>query len=124
MTPEDINFLESQGCFRVPIRPLLDHFVQEYFLHVHPGLPIIDEGVFWEMYTHRSYHPAEHPRITLFVFQAIIFASCCVSDSALSCSDQRYMLKDPCSLSLAKSFETLVLATLKVRGLLIIGEQR
>jgi hypothetical protein len=81
MTPEDVNFLESQGCFRVPIRPLLDQFVKEYFLHIHPGLPIIDEGTFWEMYTNRGSHLAEHPRMSLFVFQAMAFASSCVSTS-------------------------------------------
>jgi hypothetical protein len=81
MTPEDVNFLESQGCFRVPIRPLLDQFVKEYFLHIHPGLPIIDEGICWEMYTNRDSHLAEYPRMSLFVFQAIVFASSCVSTS-------------------------------------------
>ncbi len=79
MTPDDVNFMESQGCFRVPIRPLLDYFVREYFLHVHPGLPIVDEGIFWEMYTNQNPHSAELPRLSLFVFQAIIFAASCVS---------------------------------------------
>lgn len=85
MTSEDVNFMESQGCFRVPIRPLLDHFVKEYFLHVHPGLPVINEGVFWEMYTSKDSPLAENPRMSLFLFQAMILSSFCVSLKFFSC---------------------------------------
>jgi hypothetical protein len=34
--PQDLHFLELQGCLLVPAQPLLDEFVREYFLHVHP----------------------------------------------------------------------------------------
>jgi hypothetical protein len=87
ISPQDVNFLESQGCFRVPTRPALDEFVQEYFLHVHPNLPMINEGTFWEMYTHQGFYPLDRPRLSLFVFQAMLFASCsvgCRRCSALS----------------------------------------
>ncbi|KAH8667895.1 fungal-specific transcription factor domain-containing protein [Ilyonectria robusta] len=72
---QDVNFLELQGCLRVPIRPLLDDFMRQYFLHVHPILPLINEGDFWDMYCHEV---DEIPtgRISLLVFQAILFASC------------------------------------------------
>ncbi|KAG5765948.1 hypothetical protein H9Q72_005975 [Fusarium xylarioides] len=33
LLPDDINYLEAQGCFRVPTPEALDEFVQEYFLH-------------------------------------------------------------------------------------------
>ncbi|KAI8630122.1 hypothetical protein F5Y19DRAFT_54054 [Xylariaceae sp. FL1651] len=73
--PQDVNYLESQGCLRVPTRAILDEFVQQYFLHVHPLLPLINEGDFWEMYCHQgSEGPTE--KISLLVFQAILF-SCC-----------------------------------------------
>lgn len=79
MSPQDVNFLEQQTCFRVPTRPALDELVREYFLHVHPSLPIIDEGTFWEMYTYRARNPTEKPGLSLFLFQAMLFASCSVS---------------------------------------------
>jgi hypothetical protein len=79
ISPQDVNFLESQDCFRIPTRPALDEFVREYFLHVHPNLPMINEATFWEMYTHQGYYPSERPRLSLFVFQAMLFASCSVS---------------------------------------------
>ena len=75
MSSQDVNFLEIQGCFRVPTRPALDEFIREYFLHIHPTLPMIDEGDFWDMYTNRGISPIERPCISLFVFQAMLFAS-------------------------------------------------
>ncbi|KAH7386394.1 hypothetical protein BKA64DRAFT_142607 [Cadophora sp. MPI-SDFR-AT-0126] len=78
IAPEDFKFLEYKGCFHLPARPLLDDLVKEYFLHVHPVLPIIDEKAFWEMY-----FPPEgggkrsgHRKIPLFVFRAMLFVSC------------------------------------------------
>lgn len=79
MRPQDVNFLELQGCFHVPTRPALDEFVREYFLHVHPNLPMINESEFWEMYMHRGFYPAELPRMSLFVLHTMLFASCSVS---------------------------------------------
>ncbi|KAI1077410.1 fungal-specific transcription factor domain-containing protein [Whalleya microplaca] len=73
--PQDVNYLESQGCLRVPTRSILDEFVQQYFLHVHPMMPLINEGNFWRMYCHQGpSEPAE--KISLVVFQAILFSSC------------------------------------------------
>lgn len=84
MSSQDVNFLEQSGCFRVPIRPALDEFVREYFLHVHPSLPMLDEGEFWDGYAHRSSnYPIGRPRLSLFVFQAMLFASCSVSPPLL-----------------------------------------
>ena len=77
LSPEDISFLESQGCFRVPNKPLLDEFVEEYFLHIHPCLPLIDEGAFWEIYQNPDNRPG-FPRLSLFVFHAMLFSSCAV----------------------------------------------
>jgi hypothetical protein len=82
---DDVNFLESQGCFRVPTQPVLDEFMREYFLHVHPSLPIINERNVWEMYTHRAFNQSRSPRISLFVFQCMLFASCSVSLSCKIC---------------------------------------
>lgn len=77
MPPQDVNFIEQQGCFRVPSRPAIDEFMEEYFLHVHPSLPMIDEGEFWAMFGHRGSFPPRN-QMSLFVFQAMLFASCSV----------------------------------------------
>lgn len=77
--PQDVNFLESQGCLRVPTRLLLDEFLQQYFLHVHPLLPLINEGEFWTMYYHDGANDTNgqsNHRLSLLVCQAILFASC------------------------------------------------
>lgn len=75
--PQDVNFLETQGCLRVPTRTLLDEFFHQYFLHVHPLLPLINEGEFWVMYSHGMARGNAHSgRFSLLVFQAILFASC------------------------------------------------
>jgi hypothetical protein len=73
--PQDVNYLETQGCFRVPTREILDEFVQQYFLHFHPMLPMINEGDFWDMYGH-SGHGGSGDRMSLLVFQAMLFSSC------------------------------------------------
>ncbi|KAH9903732.1 hypothetical protein F4778DRAFT_735304 [Xylariomycetidae sp. FL2044] len=73
--PQDVNYLESQGCLRVPTREILDDFVQQYFLHVHPLLPLINEGEFWEMYCHAGLS-SPSGNMSLVVFQAMLFSSC------------------------------------------------
>ncbi|PVH69031.1 hypothetical protein DL98DRAFT_661897 [Cadophora sp. DSE1049] len=78
IAPEDFKFLEYKGCFHLPARPILDDLVREYFLHVHPVLPIIDEKAFWEMYFPREGGGKRngHRKIPLFVFRAMLFVSC------------------------------------------------
>ncbi|KAJ0423365.1 fungal-specific transcription factor domain-containing protein [Aspergillus carlsbadensis] len=76
MLKQDVQFLEMQGCFRVPDRPAVDQFVREYFLHVHPTLPLLDESAFWDMYYGRTCSQADNPTLSLFVFQAMLFVSC------------------------------------------------
>ncbi|CZR58614.1 uncharacterized protein PAC_08506 [Phialocephala subalpina] len=72
--PEDFKFLENKGCFHVPSRPVLDEFIKEYFLHVHPVLPILDERMFWEMYLCGGRIGAPSTmRLSLFLFRAILF---------------------------------------------------
>ncbi|KAH6651705.1 hypothetical protein BKA67DRAFT_679981 [Truncatella angustata] len=73
--PQDVNYLESQGCFRVPTREILDEFVQQYFLHVHPVLPMLNEGDFWDMYGD-SGHGGSGERMSLLVLQTMLFSSC------------------------------------------------
>lgn len=79
MPPQHVSFLDTQGCLRVPTRPTLDDFVENYFKHVHPLLPLLNEGEFWGMYTRSSSSPASGNTMSLLVFQALLFASCHVS---------------------------------------------
>lgn len=74
--PQDVNYLEQQGCLRVPTRALLDEFLQQYFLHVHPLLPLLNEGDFWELYCHSASAGMLTERMSLLVLQAVLFASC------------------------------------------------
>jgi hypothetical protein len=75
---QDVNYLESQCCFRVPTPQLLDEFLKQYFLHVHPLTPIIDEQQFWDIYRGRATGLPKRP-MSLLVFQAMLFSSCSVS---------------------------------------------
>ena len=74
--PQDVNFLETQGCLRVPVRNHLDEFLQQYFLHVHPLLPIVNEGDFWDVYCQNSNASMMSETMPLLLLQAILFASC------------------------------------------------
>jgi hypothetical protein len=78
IAPEDFKFLECKGCFHLPARPVLNEFVREYFLHVHPVLPVINEQEFWNMYYPRRGQTPQF-KIPLFVFRAMLFVSCSVS---------------------------------------------
>lgn len=77
--PQDVQYLDMQGCLRVPTRAVLDEFVQQYFLHVHPLLPLFNEGDFWEMYCHQGFGAAPTEKMSLLVFQSMLFATCNVS---------------------------------------------
>lgn len=71
----DLNFLELQGCLRIPTRDLLCEFLQQYFLHVHPILPLVNERHFWDLYPDATRDLGTKP-IPLLVLQAVLFASC------------------------------------------------
>ncbi|EXL41975.1 hypothetical protein FOCG_15333 [Fusarium oxysporum f. sp. radicis-lycopersici 26381] len=75
LEPDDVHYLESRNCLSVPTPDALDDFIREYFLHVHPGLPLLDEAQFWAVYSGDK-EPCGEPTISLFLFQAMLFASC------------------------------------------------
>lgn len=75
----DFKFLETKGCFHLPARPVLDEFVVEYFRHVHPMLPILDEGAFWNMYLGDGQLDQQAKKISLFTFRAMLFVASSVS---------------------------------------------
>ncbi|KAE8421244.1 hypothetical protein BDV36DRAFT_280808 [Aspergillus pseudocaelatus] len=73
----DISYLASKGCFSLPRRPILDEFVKRYFLHIHPGTPVLDEAEFWGLYSQHGDSAATHgQRISVLVLQAMLFRSC------------------------------------------------
>lgn len=77
VSPQDISYLEMQGCFRVPAKTTLDGFVKQFFLHVHPMMPLVNEGDFWD-----SYQAGGTPltdQFSLLLLQAMLFSACSVS---------------------------------------------
>lgn len=90
--PQDVSYLDMQGCLRVPTKSILDEFVKQYFLHVHPVQPIINEGDFWEAYGSPPSEVTPATRLSLLVFQAMLFASCAVSKSSEECFQQCHTL--------------------------------
>ncbi|KAF6802737.1 fungal specific transcription factor domain-containing protein [Colletotrichum musicola] len=74
LSTRSVQALVSEQCFVVPPRPLLDHFMVHYFLHVHPLLPMLDESAFWDGYF--GVCPVEEMKFSLLLFQAMLFASC------------------------------------------------
>ncbi|KAJ2905581.1 Cutinase transcription factor 1 beta [Zalerion maritima] len=76
LPPQDFQFLQDQGSLSLPGRPILNDFVWQYFLHVHPMLPIFDEAEFWDLYSNNAASNKPRDRISLLVFQAMLF-SCC-----------------------------------------------
>ncbi|KAH6879525.1 fungal-specific transcription factor domain-containing protein [Thelonectria olida] len=71
---EDIAYLRGCGCTQLLPKPVLDELVRAFFLHVHPIVPLLDEAAFWDLYSGRCGIDAK--KISLLVFQAILFASC------------------------------------------------
>lgn len=74
LTREDVAFLNSKGCLQVPAPVYLEEFVRQYFLHIQPCTPIIDESVFWDLYRSKTSDPSA-AKLPLLLFQTILFAS-------------------------------------------------
>lgn len=79
--PQDASYLEMQGCLRVPIKSILDDFIKEYFLHVHPIMPLLREGDFWEMYGSQADGTPLTKKLSLLVLQAMLLSACSVSET-------------------------------------------
>lgn len=59
----------------MPEKRLLTEFIRQYFLQIHPSMPVLDEAEVWDIYEQRD-GETDAGRISLFVFQAVLFASC------------------------------------------------
>ncbi|KAJ5833477.1 hypothetical protein N7474_001788 [Penicillium riverlandense] len=74
----EVHILATNGCLEIPPKPAIDVFLGKYFLLLHPCLPILDESQFWNIYLQSNDSPIGSPKISLFVFQAMLLASCAV----------------------------------------------
>ncbi|KAK9422985.1 putative Short chain dehydrogenase reductase [Seiridium unicorne] len=72
----DLSFLDQSGCLQLPVKQILDEFVNEYFTHVHCFLPLLNEAEFWTTYATEATAPPAERKLSLIVFQAILFISC------------------------------------------------
>jgi hypothetical protein len=68
----DFAILEAEGCFRVPHRQALDDFLRQYFVYVHPLLPLMDESDIWAMYDGESEGTG---MVALLLIQSMLFAA-------------------------------------------------
>ncbi|OGM49895.1 hypothetical protein ABOM_001521 [Aspergillus bombycis] len=68
---EDVTYLASKGSLSVPDWSTINEFARQYFLHIHPCLPALDEAEFWRI----SVDSASHT-LSLFVLHALLFSSC------------------------------------------------
>ena len=73
---QDLSFLITQGCFMVPQRAALDEFMRQYFRHVHPMLPLLNEADVWRSYKLQGRGCSEGEKISILVLQGILFTSC------------------------------------------------
>lgn len=80
LPPEDVEYLTAKGSRTLPAESAIDEFFRQYFKHIHPIVPVVDEANFWRIYQGGS----GGAKLSLFVFQAILFASCTVSCIFLS----------------------------------------
>jgi hypothetical protein len=51
LSPIQISLLERQACLKVPSGSVLHEFLRQYFLYIHPCLPIMNEANFWSIYS-------------------------------------------------------------------------
>ncbi|KAF5026983.1 hypothetical protein F66182_1013 [Fusarium sp. NRRL 66182] len=71
---QDIQFLDSEGCFELPAARLLDQFFHQYFTNVHPMLPMLSEHDLSE--ARSGPNPLQSKMMSLLLVQAMLFAAC------------------------------------------------
>ncbi|RMJ08344.1 hypothetical protein CDV36_012053 [Fusarium kuroshium] len=71
---QDIEFLNSEGCFELPAPAILDQFLRQYFTNVHPLLPMLSEQDFWDARSRPD--PPQSKMLSLLLVQAMLFAAC------------------------------------------------
>ncbi|KAL3452144.1 fungal-specific transcription factor domain-containing protein [Aspergillus insuetus] len=72
LNQDEICYLDSQSCFRLPVASPWQGMLHAYFEHINPLVPVLDEAGFWQ--TVREIGASS--TLSLFVVQAILFAAC------------------------------------------------
>ncbi|WXC61828.1 hypothetical protein SNK03_007701 [Fusarium graminearum] len=83
LNANDVKYLDSQGCLRVPESNCLDNLIRTFFRYAHPILPVINEAEFWS-----SYDPLTSDdntsRVPVVLLSAMLFVACkYVDDSTI-----------------------------------------
>jgi hypothetical protein len=76
---DDLEFLERKGAFRVPEAEIRDEILRSYVSTVHPFMPILDVRAFLTAVTNNT----TGDRISLLLFQAVMFAGLSALDPQL-----------------------------------------
>lgn len=76
---EELSFLEQKGCLLLPKKPVLDQFLQQYFLRVHPILPVLRESDIRSAFLGCSPSSTLQGPVALVIMQAILFLASPVS---------------------------------------------
>lgn len=86
LEPEKREFLEKQGILQVPNPTVVNAALQQYFIHVHPYLPLLKDDAFWNTNDDETYENSDFSqnRLSLFLFNAIMSASCAVGCNGVS----------------------------------------
>ncbi|RYC83365.1 hypothetical protein BFJ63_vAg13768 [Fusarium oxysporum f. sp. narcissi] len=72
----DAVSLGSEGCFDIPVEPVMRRFISHYFLYVHPLLPMLDEGDFWDLQSDSNPANYRNNCPDILLIQAMLFAAC------------------------------------------------
>lgn len=72
LQPRDFSLLDGEDCLRVPHRSALDDFLRQYFVYIHPLLPLMDETEFWDLYNNEG---GRDGTVALVLLQAMLFAA-------------------------------------------------
>jgi hypothetical protein len=83
LSVSSIAHLEYTKALYLPSQLHLDEFVQKYFYFIHPFLPVIDEGWFWERYVG---YVEQGTSLSLFILQAMLFMAAGVCLVNLLCT--------------------------------------
>lgn len=96
LNTDDVNYLESQGCFRVPENSCLDDLLRAFFRYAHPILPVVNEAEFWSVYDPLTSTYGDKPnRVPVILLSAMLFVACKVKP--MDRSQLGYSLISPCS---------------------------
>lgn len=82
-----ITKLRSEGCFSIPSAAPRAKFLKQYFFHIHPMLPLLDESTVRQLSNVGTLESAAHADdlTLLLLLQALLLATSIVSFHHLAC---------------------------------------